>query len=257
MRILPVLAVLAQLLVASAAEARVAQLTGNFYSHLLGNERAIWAYFPPRYDQDRDARFPVVYMQDGQNLFGGGWRVDEALDRLYAGANPPRQAIVIGVAHMGDHRVAEFTPPRSGLYLRFLREELKPQVDRFLRSLTGPEDTGLIGSSMGGLVAAHAACTEPSAWGFVGIVSPSVWWDDRYILDLVPDLGRAQTRPARIYVDSGEDGRADAADLATAFRNAGYREPSAFKYVYAAGDQHNEAAWARRFPAAIRFLLGD
>lgn len=238
------------------ALARVATLTTNFHSQILGNDRAIWAYFPPSYDEDDQARYPVVYMQDGQNLFAGGWRVDEALDALYAGDNPPREAIIIGVAHMGAGRIAEFTPPRSSLYLRFLREELKPQVDRFLRTLTGARDTGIMGSSLGGLVAAHAACTEPASWGFAGIVSPSVWWDGRYILRLVPPLGQTRNRPARIYVDSGEDGRSDAADLAQAFRAAGYHEPEAFKYVYAAGAQHNEAAWARRFPAAIRFLLG-
>lgn len=237
-----------------APRGKVVELSRDFESRHLGNARAIWAYLPPSYEAG-NARYPVVYMQDGQTLFAGGWEVASSLDALYAGQNPPREAIIVAVAHAGADRITEFGD-KTALYLKFLREELKPRIDQGLRTLPDARNTGIIGSSMGGLAAAFAACTEPESWGFVGIFSPSVWWKDRMILGLVPDLSRARVKPARIYVDSGEDGKADTVDLARAFQAVGYRSADQFRYVYRPGDQHNEAAWARRFPGAIRFLLG-
>ena len=91
---------------------------------------------------------------------------------------------------------------RAALYLEFLRTELKPRIDRAYRTLAAARETGIMGSSLGGLLAAFAACAEPASWGFAGVVSPSTWWDGRYILSLVPDLAAAAPRPARVYIDS-------------------------------------------------------
>ncbi len=244
------------------AKGRVVLFEPRFASRILENERPIWVYLPPSYDENPAARFPVLYMHDGQNVFES-WLVDDSLDLLFGGDDPPREAIVVGVAHAGDARLSEYTPTpgengggRAALYLRFLRTELKPRIDSTFRTLPDAANTGLMGSSLGGLVSVFAAASEPAFWGFAGIVSPSIWWDRRSVLRLIPGLEHAEPRPLRLYVDSGDDGRADTERLATALEAAGYVLGGSLEYVYVAGDRHDEAAWSRRFPAAARFLLG-
>lgn len=254
---------------------RVTRLYPSFHSQTLGNDRVVYAYLPPSYDENTAARYPVLYMQDGQNLFqadGGGfggasWAVDAALDAAYGGEAPPREAIIIAPANAGAGRIAEYTPTpgrhqggKADLYLKFLWRELKPRVDHDLRTLTSAAETGMMGSSLGALVSIYAATTEPARLGFLGLMSPSTWWDDTFILGKIPALAGAAARPARIYVDSGDGADADDADntrqLRDALVGAGYADPRSLRYVVEPGAQHNEGSWARRFPAAIRFILG-
>ena len=110
-----------------------------------GQERAIRVYHPPGYDENTLRRFPVLYMQDGQNLFfpeeafrGNEWHVDETMDRLDQ-MNALRKAIVVGVAPAD--RMKDYTKPGYGAYGRFLAQKLKPMVDHHLRTRIAPEDT--------------------------------------------------------------------------------------------------------------------
>ena len=244
---------------------RVVTLDEAFASKILGNKRTVRAYLPPGYDEDPNRRFPVLYMQDGQNVFGAqGWNADGALDTLFDGENPPREAIVIAAANAGNARTSEYTPTDGGMgggralaYLRMLREELKPRVDRALRTLPDADHTGIAGSSLGGLLSLVAAAERPSDFGFIGAFSPSTWWDNAYVLTRLPALAAARPRPLRIYADCGgdRDGGADTAKLPALMQAAGY-SAATFRYVVDDGAPHNESAWARRFPQAVRFLLG-
>ena len=252
----------------------VTKLIATFHSTVLGNDRAIWAYLPPAYAENTRARFPVVYMHDGQNLFdpalafgGNEWKVDETLDAA-AEDGSIADLIVIGVENTAQ-RIYEYTPttdastPGGGggdLYLKMLADELKPQIDGMLRTLPDRAHTGILGSSLGGLISAYAGVTQPDVWGIVGAMSPSTWWDN---LVIIGDVGGMPTgaRPARVYVDSGDSGDSsdDVADtnmLAATYVNLGYTSGVDFLHVVQAGGQHNEVYWAERLPAALQFLFG-
>lgn len=245
----------------------------TFSSTILNNTRGVYVYLPPTYLENPSARMPVVYMHDGQNLFdpnaafgGVTWRVPETMD---AAANDGRfrEAIVIGPENAGSARIDEYTPTstamygggKGDLYLRMLVEELKPRVDSELRTLTGREDTVVLGSSLGGLISAYAGVKKASTFGVVGAFSPSTWWDDRFLLGSV--AGSTTPRPIRVYVDSGDSGNSmddvtNTEQLAAAYRTLGYVDGTTLRYVVEPGGTHTESAWARRLPGALEFMLG-
>jgi predicted alpha/beta superfamily hydrolase len=238
----------------------------------LGNTRGVWVYLPPTYAENTRARFPVIYMHDGQNLFdpaaafgGNPWRVQDALD-VGAEDGTIREAIVVGPESSAD-RIGEYTPsndptyPSSGkgdLYLRFLVEELKPKADAELRTLPGREETFVLGSSLGGLISSYAGVKKPQVFGHVGAMSPSTWWDNLMIVGQVGTTGAAPARPLKVYVDvvTSSDGQTETAQLASAYRGVGYLDGSALLYVVQQGASHNETYWRHRLPGALRFLLG-
>lgn len=254
---------------------RWSRAVAAFHSAVLDNARGLWVYLPPAYDENPAARFPVVYMHDGQNLFnpatafgGQPWYAQDALNQG-ADSGAIREAIVVGVENTAD-RIGEYTPTRDAgrmqggrgdLYLRMLVEEVKPLVDRTYRTLPGRADTALVGSSLGGLISAYAGVRRGDVFGLIGALSPSTWWDGRMLLREAAALRGLPARPLRIYLDSGDsgdsgDGVADTAMLADVVRDAGYRDGVDLRYVVQRGAAHNEVYWAQRLPGALAFLLG-
>lgn len=240
-----------------------------FESKLLGNRRDILVWLPPQYTTEPRRRFPVLYMHDGQNVFdastsfAGEWRVDEAATGLI-GAGLVEPLIVVGVPNMGAERGNEYLPTRvrdSGgkgdLYARFLAQELKPFVDRTYRTKRGAEDTGLCGSSFGGIATLHTGLTYPAVFGKLGIVSPSVWWDSRAALKEVAKLsGKTGQRTwVDIGSDEGKGAVADAEALREAFLAKGWRKGRDLAFYLDWGAKHNEAAWSGRFGEILMFLF--
>jgi predicted alpha/beta superfamily hydrolase len=250
---------------------RVEKRFPNFTSAKLSVARDVWVYFPPSYEENTSARFPVVYMHDGQNLFdaalafgGVEWRIDEAMNQG-AEDGSIREAIVVGVGNTRE-RMSEYTPvadPTYGggngdTYLEVLQTELKPLVDRSLRTLPDRANTGVMGSSLGGLISAQAGIRRSSTFGFVGVFSPSAWWNDRWLAGQVKNT--MAPRP-RVYLDSGNAGASNddvvnTRALADEYRKSGYTDGPEFKYVVQDGATHSERYWAERAPAALAFLLG-
>jgi predicted alpha/beta superfamily hydrolase len=253
-----------------SARGRVEKLFTAFSSAALGGTRAVWVYFPPGYDENTRARYPVLYLHDGQNLFdpklafgGNEWKVDETLDAA-AASGQIRETLVVAPENAGAARRYEYTPTENATYLpsgggpkhlAFLADELKPAVDAMLRTLPGKLDTAIGGSSLGGLMAAWSGAQRPEVFGLVLSMSPSTWWDGSM---LVGAVSGAKGRPARVYVDSGTpgDGYDETRLLVDAYLAAGFVEGKDFMHVFEPGGQHNELAWARRLPAALAFLLG-
>lgn len=252
----------------------------GFASRILGNTRNVWVYYPPSYTENPLARYPVVYMHDGQNLFdpryafgGNTWKVAETLDGGIDALDPNYslpEVLVVGPENTAD-RIYEYTPTvgddpdytggGGDKYLQFLIEELKPVIDRDLRTVPTAAATTLAGSSLGGLISAYAGARRADVFGRIGVFSPSTWWDNRYIIGAVK---ASPQRPLRVYVDSGDSGASkddvdNTRDLAQAYRDIGYRDPGraddTLLYVVQAGAVHNEVYWAQRLPAALRFLL--
>ena len=246
----------------------------DFRSTVLNNSRGVLVYLPPTYLENTTFRAPVVYMHDGQNLFdpatafgGNEWQVDETMNRT-ANDGFIAEAIVVAPENTAA-RIDEYTPTnttqygggKGGDYLRFLVEELKPAVDREYRTLPSRERTVVIGSSLGGLISVYAGVQKPDVFGNIGAMSPSTWWDNRWILGSVAGLRASPLRPLKVYVDSGNAGSSmddvtNTAALAQAWRDRGYADDVTLMYVVQNGASHSETFWAQRLPVALRFLLG-
>lgn len=240
-------------------------------SRFLPGERDVIVYLPAEYQANPTRRFPVLYMQDGQNLFdpatafgGTAWQVGETADRLIAeGAIQP--LVIVGIYNTGKQRVREYTPSRvrklggggANRYGRMLLKEIKPFIDSEYRTLSGPAHTGLGGSSLGGLVTIYLGLRYPRIFGRLAAVSPSIWWDRRWIVSYAARF-RSKARP-RIWLDVGTREAEHTAEDARALRDVlsrkGWRHIQDLHYEEIEGGQHNEAAWAQRVGPALRFLF--
>jgi len=247
----------------------------------LSNGRALTVFLPPGYDEQTEHRYPVLYMQDGQNLFdpqkafaGEPWRVDRtAASLIESGRIQP--FIIVGVDHTESERIDEYTPThdrkRGGggadAYGRLLIEEAKPLIDSKFRTSPDAVHTGLAGSSLGGLVSLYLAVKHPRVFGMAAAMSPSVWWDRRSILR---DVRRAAVtfgelpRP-RLWVDMGTHesrgaGSArrvldDARLLKSGLLKSGWRDGFDLHYEEIEGGTHSERAWGDRFGRVLQWLL--
>ncbi|MFP4435674.1 MAG: alpha/beta hydrolase [Chloroflexaceae bacterium] len=238
------------------------------WSPQLGNNRDILVYLPPDYD-DGAERYPVIYMHDGQNLFdqmtsfSDEWCVDETMEEL---AQQDIKAIIVGIPNMSDRRIEEYSPfesekygvGRGEDYLTFICNTLKPQIDRGFRTLADREHTGIMGSSMGGLISLYAFFRYPEIFGFVGAMSSAFWFADRAIFDMVADAPQVS---GKIYLDvgtaEGEETVADTRRMRSLLLEKGYQADTQLSYVEEPGGLHNEAAWAGRLRAALVFLLAQ
>jgi predicted alpha/beta superfamily hydrolase len=252
----------------------------EFTSRLFRNRRFLRVWLPPEYDAPENAgrHYPVFYLNDGQNLFeastsftGVEWQVDETADRLiHEEAVPPM--IIVGIDNAAKERIREYMPHRSfspvtlrvqgRRYPDFLIKEVMPFIARSYRIASGPENTGLGGSSLGALIALYTAVVRPRVIGRLLLESPSLWVANR---QLVRDSRAIQHWPERIFLATGtaEAGRADkdqsvvddVRELASILMRAGLAE-SRLRLMIDEGATHHESSWARRFPEALVFLFG-
>ena len=254
----------------AAAEGRYRCIRG-WTSEFLPVPRDLFIYLPRAYQQQPEQHFPILVMHDGQNLFDGSlsyvqgstWQVGSTADEEVA-AGRVEPVIIVGVGNTGMDRMAEYTPTPDGrlgggkgpLYARLLVEELLPLIQSDYRVLPGPAHTGLAGSSLGGLISLAVALRRPDVFGQAGVVSPSIWWDNRSILKDVRSL--ADHLPLRIWLDMGtEEGLRHVRDadlLAHVLEGKGWQKDLDLSYRRYEGAQHNEAAWAARFGEMLRFL---
>lgn len=262
--------------------------------------RNVTVWLPPGYEAG-SGRHPVLYLHDGQNLFDaskanfGEWGVDEHLGRLIANGQV-RAPIVVGVWNT-PLRLREYVPadliaalpaevrddvqaiyggaPLSDQYLRFLVEELKPFIDQTYRTLAGPSDTLIGGSSMGGLISLYAVMKHPEVFGAAaclsthwplridGLDDPAALtaWRDKVVGAWTEVVANGLPAPGahRFYFDRGDEtldqfyavfqSRIDAV-----FRERGYG-PRDFQTLLFPGAQHNEASWNGRLDVPLKFLL--
>lgn len=259
-------------------------VTGNtlvwpeLYSAGLARSSEIVVYLPPSLAPNGPGwtdgrRYPTVYFNDGQNVFdertanAGEWQADETLEMLSAEG---LEAIAVAVPNSAA-RMDEYNPWRGpnvrnpgapevgGLgetYLEWLVGSVMPLVDRSFPTSTEREATGIVGSSMGGLISLYALMFEPRAFGFAGVMSPSLRWADYAAVRMI---GEGKLPRARIHVDMGHNEWSGMVDDARRLRDAlvaaGWREGHDLEYVEDVAAGHNESAWAARLPDALRFLL--
>lgn len=253
-----------------------AVLTGNIQyeravpSTFLGNTRDVIVYLPVGYSDDTTTRYPVLYMQDGQNLmdprtsFAGEWGVDETAQRLLrCGQMSP--VIIVGVYNTAN-RIPEYTqvpdPTYGGgnadNYGRFLLQELKPLIDSHYRTRAS-EPAGIAGSSLGGLVSLYLGYTHPEAFTRIGAVSASIWWANKDITTRY--TGLTTKLPLRIWEDIGTDeGSTPAEEVANAaaFRDVlvskGWVLGDDLTYLEVPNATHSELSWSKRIDQVLVYL---
>lgn len=250
------------------------RLLPGLKSSQLDNKRDIAVYLPPSYARGH-RHYPVLYMHDGQNIFDdassyvGEWQVDESMEML---AQEGLEAIVVGIPNAGVERLNEYSPfrdPKHGggkgqAYLEFLTQTVKPLIDGEFRTLPGRENTGVMGSSMGGLISLYAYYRFPQVFGKAGVVSPSFWFAEGAIYGYVE--GAAQVA-GKLYMDVGY--REITLSHVSSRRylegvrrmdklllQKGWRPGQDYQYLEDKEGVHNEGHWARRFPEMMRFLFG-
>jgi len=262
------------------ATAAMPVAAGNVWLHelssrIFGNTRLVRVWLPPDYDGWGATRYPVLYLNDGQNLFdpvtafaGVHWQVGETAARLIA-EQKIRPLIIVGIDNT-KNRAREYTPYKSldprvlnakgKCYPDFLQREVMPLIEEHYCVLKGPENTGLGGSSLGGLITLYTQLAAPGVFGQLLIESPSLSVANRRILE---ESRRFRGWPARTYVGVGtrEVGNAekderlvgDVRKLESILREAGLDEHR-LKVHIEEGAVHDESAWAARFPGALEFL---
>jgi predicted alpha/beta superfamily hydrolase len=254
-----------------------------FTSKIFHNTRMLRVWVPGNYLSPHNAhrKYPVLYMQDGQNLFdkatafAGEWQMDETADHLI-GSFKIGQMFIVGIDNAGDQRGAEYLPypdphnPQSPTekelrgkeYAKFLMTEVMPFLERRYRIATGAANTGIGGSSYGAVASLYAALEHPAVFGHVLIESPPLWVGDGQLLK---DAEKAKLLPQKMYIgvgtaesedlkSSGEEVK-NVQDLEKILRAKGMGE-TRLKVVVEEHATHNEGAWARRLATAMLFLYG-
>ena len=230
----------------------------------LNTTKKIWIYLPKNYETSQK-KYPVMYMHDGQNLFDakasfvGEWNVDEKLDSLKA------QVIIVGIEHGGDKRIDELTPYKNSKYdggnadnyLEFVVKTLKPEIDKKYRTKTNARNTGIMGSSLGGLVSYYAILKYPEIFGKAGVFSPSFWFSRKEIIELTNATPKLKTK---IYFLCGDnEGDADMiTDLNKIESLVSEKRCECMKLTQkkiVKGGQHNEKLWRDGFANAYLWLF--
>ena len=230
-------------------------------SRSLGAERTIRIYVPPSYDREPKRRYPVLYLQDGQNVFSaagtnccfgwGNWELDRIVDELIA-AKRMEEIIMVAVhnsrSRYQEYRGPAYSPAKAELkrlkrkpqeagddnrfdkYGAFLTKELKRMIDREYRTLPGAAHTAVVGSSLGGICSLALAWEHPKTFGLTASLSGSFQIEKKHFLNLLQSYQR-KPKPIRIYLDSGtidftgdDDGRKNTEAVAAALRRIGWKD---------------------------------
>jgi predicted alpha/beta superfamily hydrolase len=253
----------------------------SFKSKVFNNQRMLRVWLPPRYGdrKNKSRRYPVFYLNDGQNLFdsstafgGVEWQVDDTAELLIQ-EERIAPLIIVGIDNAQENRIREYVPYRSAdipvrtvtgkKYPEFLLEEVVPFITKRYRVAFGPENTGLGGSSLGGLISLYTAMTRPRIFGRLLVESPSLFIGDRRVLR---DSARVKRWPERVFLGTGTKELGDdvarnqrvvddVRTLEQILRNAGL-SGDRLEVDIDEGASHSESAWARRFPEALAFLFG-
>ena len=248
------------------------RLHPKFASKVLGNERTLVVYVPPGYEQAAERRYPVLYMQDGQNLFDGRtsyagieWKLDETAQRLID-SGQIKPLIIVGIYNSPD-RTPEFTPPPAGKasdYAKFVVEEVKPFIDSHYRTMSDRANTAIGGSSMGGMAALWTAKQHPDVFSQVAALTPFLRVNEKPLTDLLgSDAGWLKHK--RVWIDMGPSPKKyypgdkpieDAQAFVKALDSAGLKADVDYKYLELNEGEHTEASWQTRVDQVLLFLYG-
>jgi enterochelin esterase-like enzyme len=245
----------------------------DFPSAYLPDKRDLIVYVPQDYDRHPDRTYPVLYLQDGQNLFdprtsfipGRTWQVREHADEaIRAGEVEP--LIIVGIYNTGA-RLAEYTHERdwrmgggqAEQYGFTLTREILPWIATRYRVRTGRENNGLGGSSLGGLVTLYLGLRHAEHFGKLAVMSPSVWWNHKSILGYLNERAPEIWDRPKLWLDVGDkEGKRTVHDIEALNRRlkANHWLPGeTLHFEKVNGGTHDEASWSRRVRPMLRFLF--
>ncbi|WP_234736520.1 alpha/beta hydrolase [Tellurirhabdus bombi] len=239
-------------------------LSEDFEIPQLETTRRIHVLLPHDY-HSTGKPYPVLYLHDGQNLFGegaeyGSWNVDQKMAIL--AARRRHEVIIVSIDHGEGERISEFSLHRTRFgrgkgrqYLNFIAKTLKPQIDARYRTLSDATHTGIGGSSMGGLISIYAGLMFPEMFGRLMIFSPSLWIAPKIYFDAIQFRRSTQTK-VYIYGGGAESTYmiSNLQRLQSACLHGGCADLTVELTIDPDG-QHNEARWGREFPKAIEWLF--
>ncbi|MBK9014237.1 MAG: alpha/beta hydrolase [Saprospiraceae bacterium] len=233
----------------------------------MGRKRRIAVLLPHNY-HETDKRYPVLYLQDGQNLLEhrspfGNWHVDQRLALMVE--RGIGDLIVVAIDHADEDRIREFSPPEvtkfgpslGKQYARYMSEELKPFVDANFRTLPDRQHTGIGGSSMGGLISVYSGFIFPEAFGKMMIFSPSLWLTPKIYFHAINFFNPFQTK---IYLYAGGNEGANMVPNVQRLKAALQRKgldgtKIEFNISIDPEGEHNETKWGEEFPKAVEWLF--
>ena len=229
--------------------------------------RGVRILLPRNYSDNTEARYPVLYMHDGQNVFDpggpfGSWSVNRAV-LTEVGAGRAAEIIVVAIDN-SPSRSAEYVPELGNAtadfdrYLQFITEELKPYIDANYRTPPGREHTGIAGSSFGGIATLNDAMDRPDIFGKAGAFSTSFWVGGT--MQRVINGANGELDGVRLYLDAGtvNDGLTNTLavrDALVAGTNPRFSLEGDMRFAIGFGQAHNEAAWDARFERCLSFLF--
>ena len=225
----------------------------------------VWIYLPPNYDQT-SKKYPVIYMHDAQNLFdaatsyAGEWEVDETLNKLYEKTG--KGFIVVGIENGGEERLNEYTPwenkkyggGKGAIYVDFIVKTLKPYIDDQYRTKKQQKHTGLMGSSLGGLISYYGGLQYPKTFGKIGALSTSFWYSEN-VVDFTQEKGNLKNVKLFLLVGGkeGDDTDKDTQKMEKLLLKTGFK-PKNLKTKINPEGKHNEAFWRSEFSAIVSWL---
>ena len=250
------------------------RLHKSFQSKHLPDSRNVIVYLPPGYEEQPERTFPVLYLHDGQNLFDGRtsfvkgrtWQVREHADAaIEAGEVEP--LVIVGIYNTGDRRLAEYTHEynwqmgggEADAYGLLITHELMPWIEQHYRVRRDRENTGMGGSSLGGLVTLYLGLRYPAIFGKLSVMSPSVWWNHKSILGYLNEHAPQLWKRPRMWLDVGDrEGQRtlrDVEHLARRLKANGWKPGETLHCEKVHGGTHDEASWSGRVRPMLRYLF--
>lgn len=249
-----------------SASKNVRIMDSAFYMPQLNRTRRIWLYLPPDYANSKK-NYPVLYMQDGQNLFddatsfAGEWGVDEYLDSIHKKGK--KEVIVVGIDNGLSKRMNEYNPwqfenvgkGEGDQYVTFLVKTLKPFIDKHYRTLKTKQNTFIAGSSMGGLISLYAVLKYPKVFGGAGIFSPAFWTAGSVDSMIIANAKQMNSR--LFFYAGGKEGNSMITDMKRIEKEIKQRSRSPIKEKIDPQAKHNEAAWRKYFPDFYEWVIEE
>ncbi|MFA5478811.1 MAG: alpha/beta hydrolase-fold protein [Candidatus Muiribacteriota bacterium] len=235
---------------------------------------SVIVWLPPDYHYHGKPKYPVFFMNDGQNLFdsstsfsGVAWEADITAEKMIKN-NEIESFIIVGICNRGEKRIYDYAPFKdknrndgggAHEYLKFLIDKLIPLIRQKYRVKIKPENNAIGGSSLGGLFSLWAAYENPKIFGKAAVISPALWWNDNKIINLI-----RERKGIKLWIDMGKkegeiipemnNPTKSTRMLVQKLQQLGY-SPSSFIYKEYENGEHNEKSWAERFPEILKFLF--
>ena len=244
----------------NTATAQVQLLDAAFQMPQLNRQRSVWLYLPKSYNTLKGKSYPVLYMQDGQNLFnlqtttaaGVEWRIDEQLDSLQLKGG--KECIIVAVASDSLLRDKEYDPEAEGKeYVNFLATTLKPFIDKQFRTVKDAAHTWIAGSDRGGLISLYAVMQHPDVFGAAGVLSPALDKSPSFITQ-VQSINWEGQRPRFYIYAGGKEGFQMTRDMDKLIAIIQSKKSFNVQRSYFPLGQRNETYWGREFVDLYKWL---